>query len=422
MTENVFGFLNSSRIGEIVSNAKQYVCYAAPGIHIAVASAMVDVARRLGPEMLIVSVDFDERVMRMGYGDFESTKRLRDARVLVNHAPGLRSALIIVDGEGHTFTPTPLYLEAEPKDETVRNSMRLSAEQVGEALARLSPAAKAIAIAQARDVDERERISAIPIEVDSRRIDDQKVAKISEALEVAPPVEFDLARQVRVYESYLQYVDLKLDGAAIHRRRFTIPPGIQNLGNDTELEGRLRTTFDLLRQSDEFSSKALEDELNDIRKNFTRSLGGDQGRVLLKRKKELFESRLDDLRSRLKRFRDQLEQSVGSILNTSREQIADHYVANAMKSPSDGLLAQCIGAVPTADEARRWLLEQLDRTFPTVETLLNEIELKVQYKDVTYETLNAPDFLDQVKRAFPAVDWDRAHEEFTAAAEARAAR
>ena len=52
---------------------------------------MVKAAERLGPEMLTVCVDFDERVMRMGYGVIDAVKRLREAGVTVNHAPGLRS-------------------------------------------------------------------------------------------------------------------------------------------------------------------------------------------------------------------------------------------------------------------------------------------------------------------------------------------
>jgi hypothetical protein len=39
------------------------------------------------------------------------------------------------------------------------------------------------------------------------------------------------------------------------------------------------------------------------------------------------------------------------------------------------------------------------------------------YKDVTFETLNKPDFLSLIQKAFPAVNWDKAYEEFRAAGE-----
>ncbi len=50
-----------------------------------------------------------------------------------------------------------------------------------------------------------------------------------------PPVEFDIARQVRVFNAYLQYVEMKLSGAAIQRRRFAIPQSIQKLGGSKDL-------------------------------------------------------------------------------------------------------------------------------------------------------------------------------------------
>ena len=84
-------------------------------------------------------------------------------------------------------------------------------------------------------------------------------------------------RQVRVFEPYLQYVELRLTGAAIQRRRVVIPKAIQNLGADEGLQSRLKTTFDLIERTGALSSKKIEGELNEIRKN--PSLGKDHGHV-----------------------------------------------------------------------------------------------------------------------------------------------
>jgi len=108
-----FCHLSSVEIAEMIQTAKASVCYVGPGIQIEPAKAMVDLAGRIGPELLTLSLDFDEHIMRMGYGDIAAVKMLGDTGIVINHSPGLRSALIIVDGEGYTFTPTPLYLEAE---------------------------------------------------------------------------------------------------------------------------------------------------------------------------------------------------------------------------------------------------------------------------------------------------------------------
>ena len=101
--------------------------------------------------------------------------------------------------------------------------MRLSRDQVTEALARLSPAAKVIAMALAKTPEQRERIREQAVEVRSTEVADDQFSEVSQKLKDAPPVLFDVARQVRVFESYLQYVELRLPGVAIQRRRIAIP-------------------------------------------------------------------------------------------------------------------------------------------------------------------------------------------------------
>jgi len=398
--DTFFCHLSSSRIVEIINEARGPVCYAGPGIQGEPALAMAEAAKRFGPELVTVWIDFDERVMRMGYGDVEAVRILREADIMVRHAPALRSAMLIADGEGYTFTPTPLYLEAEP-DEQVRNALRLSREQVSEALARLSPAAKAIAVAQATSPEEKARISELPVEQGSDPVDNTQFEQVNQSLKEAPPVKFDLARQVRVFEPYLQYMELRLSGAAIQRHRLAIPPNIQNLGGSEDLEGRLRTTFDLIEKGGELSSKPLEDALNEIRKNFTPSLGKNHGRVVLKAAKLHLVKRLEELRKRLATHQEKVQVDLQKNLDDSREQIVEYYLPRVLTTPPDPLLGQLLRGKPSKEDARRWLESELDRVFPEAESLIQKMKLEEWYKDVTFETLNRDDFLESVKKAFP---------------------
>jgi len=137
-------------------------------------------------------------------------------------------------------------------------------------------------MAQAQTPAEKQAIASLPLDMTSNPLTDEKYAEVGIELDEVPPVRFDLARRVRVFEPYLQYVELSLTGAAIQRQRLAIPPNIQKLGGTEDLERRLRTTFDLIEKGSKFSSKPLEDALNEIRKNFTPSLGKDHGRLVLK--------------------------------------------------------------------------------------------------------------------------------------------
>ena len=418
--EALFCSLTPLRIAELVRAAQQAACYAGPGIQLDLAQAMVEVAGRLTKEMLTVSLDFDDRVMRMGYGNVDAVKLLLDAGITVQSSPGLRTALVVVDNEGYIFTPTALYLEAEPTDGAASNAVRMSGEQVAQALARLSPAAKTIAIAQAKTPEAKQHIEALTVDVVSAPITPEKLAEVTASLETAPPVRFDLARQVRVFEPYLQYVELSLTGAAIQRHRMAIPEKIQNLGGSEELENRLRTTFELIEKGSKLSSKPLEDALNEIRKNFTPSLGKDHGRVVLKAAKPHLVARLKEFRFKLEAHQKSVAEDLQKHLDTSREQIVAYYLPRVMEAKPDALLGQSLNGEVSEAAANRWLHGELDRVFPSAESLIHEMKLEERYKDVTFETLNREDFLDSVKDAFPDVDWAKAYSEFKAAGQSEA--
>lgn len=419
-TATLFRVITTSSISLLIGTAQQRVCYAGPGIHLVAARAIVDVARSLGPEMVTVCLDFDEQVMRMGYGDIEAVRIIRDAGICVTNAPGMRTALVIVDDEGFIFTPTALYLEPEPSEIAAPNGMHLSAEQVTEALARLSPVAKAIAIAQARTPAERAHLEALPVEVGADELTSERFDGASENLKAVPPVQFDLARQVRVFEPYLQYVEVGLTGVAIQRNRLPIPANITSLGSRKELKGRLKTTFELIERDSKLSSKHLEDELNGIRKDMTRSLGKSHGRVMLKNAKPLLAERLTTLRAKLELHQKAIEAGLQKHLDNSRKQIVDYYLPLVVKNPPDALRAQLFGAKDLKEGAKAWLNHELDRVMPRAENLVQEMRLEESYKDVTYETLKAPDFLKAVKEAYPLVNWDAPYAEFLAAGEADA--
>jgi hypothetical protein len=415
MSEPLFQSLDSAAIANDIRKAQHSVCYAAPGIQSDPANAMAELARRLAPEFITVCLDFDERVMRMGFGELAAVKTLRDAGIVVNSTPGLRTGLVIVDDQGYIFTPTALYLEAEGRPADAPNAMRLSKDQVTEALARLSPAAKAIAIAFAKTEEERKHIREQAVEVPSTKVIDEEFAAVGKRLEEAPPVQFDIARQVRVFNAYLQYVELKLSGAAIQRHRIAIPRSIQKLGGSKDLEGRLRTTFDLIEKGGKLSSKALEDTLNEIRKNFTPSLGKDHGRVVLKAAKPRLEERLSKFRDELKAHQEKVEKELQGQLDESRKQIVDYFAPRVVASPPDAMHGQFLKFEEA--EARVWLDGELDRVLPKADALIQKMQLDVRYKDVTFETLNREDFLDAIKQAFQRIDWDKAYKEFRAAGE-----
>jgi hypothetical protein len=162
-------------------------------------------------------------------------------------------------------------------------------------------------------------------------------------------------------------------------------------------------------------TKALEDALNEIRKNFTPSLGKDHGRVVRKAAKPYLEKRLAEFRTELKAHQEKVERELQAQLDESRKQIVDYFVPRVVASPPDAMRGQCLELGES--EATAWLDSELNRVFPKADALIQKMKLDVRYKDVTFETLNREDFLDAIKEAFPQIDWEKAYNEFRAAGE-----
>lgn len=412
-----FKQINSNTLQSLIAQTQKYLCYAAPSIHRPVAEAIVKLSQAIGKDRILIFLDVDENVLRMGYGDIEAIKLLQDAGLYLQHLSGLRNGLIVCDQVGYSYTPTALYLEKEATHHEALNAIRLMPAQIQEVMARLSPATQAIAIALADTPEQQAKIENFKTETQPQAVALAKICQIDQELKAVPPAKFDIARQVRVFQPHFQYVELSLTGAAIQRHKFSIPKSIQNLGADRDLAGRLNTTFDLIDKEASVSSKALDQELRDIRDKLTRSLGKKHGRIVRKAALPRLEQRLNELREKIKQHRSLIHADLEATLEKSKQQILAYYLPLVIENPPDELFG--IFGAPTPVQIASWLEDELSKSFPKAQDLINEIQLDVHYKDVTFDTLNRDDFLSSIKAAYPEQSWDQTYHDFLAAGEAQ---
>jgi len=418
-TNPLFAALSSHRIAVLIRSATSRVVYAAPGIQDEPAAALVELPPGLFSPELTISLDFDERTLRMGYGSLAAVGTLRAAGIELTHCPGFRSGILIVDKRGWVFTPIAHYLEDEPQSDETPNAIELSPAQVEAFAIRFSPMSREKAIKAAPTQEIATCIAELPLELGVMPVEKAHFDEVKKAIAIAPPVKFDVVRQVRVFEPYLQYVEMHLTGAAIQNHRVQIPADIQKLGASADLKGRLKTTFDLLEKSSKLSSKDLEANLNEIRNNLTPSLGKNHGRVVLKCAKSHLEKLVKDFRVLLAEHQASVKDQLQGKLDASRAQVVAYYLPLVKANPPDAVIGGSIIQPPPDEVFEKWLNRHLEGAFPKAEALVQEMTLDVRYKDVTFETLNQPDFLASVKKAFPDENWDKVYNEFRAAGETK---
>lgn len=410
----LFTGMKSRRMAAEINSVQNRVVYATPGLQPCVADALIAVRTRLGPQAVTVVLDCNEDTCRLGYGYAEAIRKLTDAEVDVRQSPGLRVGLLICDDRGWLFSPVALYVEDEtPSDETP-NATRLVPEQVDACISAIGPAG----VPNGADVEDLNTGVSDP-EIGVQPLTDGELEQVEKNLEIAPPLKFDVMRQVRVFQPYIQYVELSLKGCSINRHVVSIPNKIFNRDVSEELERRLHTKFDLIDKKSDLSGRTLRKELDGLRKKYLRPLGQPWGSVILRGKRNAFDAELETIRQEVAEHQKIVQQKLQEEIDKSMKQIVNAFWREVADDPPGDLFGQIMAEQPSEAEVRSWLRSKLEPCFPRAEQVVSQMRLECVFRDVTFETLNQKGFAQALKKAYPLVPWDKPFSDFQAAKQKR---
>jgi hypothetical protein len=402
-------------MADAIRRATCRVVLAAPSLHKRVAEALKETFGCIGRDRITVVTDCDERVFRLGYGEIDALKLLRESGVPLCNSPGLRVGILICDDEGWCFAPTALYVQEEPHSDETPNAIRLSSEEVTRLVVRMVPGEKEAVLNSECRPELKAEIATADVEVGVEPLNPKLVEATAANLEIAPPVKFDIARQVRVFEPYIQYVEINLRGCSIERHKVAIPKSLLAMGANKQVAERLRTTFDLIERTSALSAKPIEDELRKVREMYAKPLGEPWGRVILRVQRPAFDRCVQELRKKIAEHQTAVQLNLQTHINHSLAQVTEYYLPIVKERPPEDLTSQITTVKPSKMQAKAWIEQELKGVFPSAASLVKNMVLDVQYRDVTFETLNNPDFAAALKKAYPMVDWDKPFNEFQAA-------
>lgn len=380
------------------SNARQRLIIIAPGMSVHLARVVVDRWRILGPNHVMVTLDVDAEVCRLGYGDIEAVAILANAAsdlgtTLSTHA-GVRIGVVIADDETLIYAPTPLSVEAGP---SMNHAVPLRPNAI-----RIGPPPPALA----NDVGlGLEGVRGQIIGLDAA--DKARIRFVQDSLEANPPKAFDLSRILRAYTANLEFVELRLRGCQVKRRSVKITPELMGIA-DAHTRRLLKSTFSLV---DAEESQVWGEELVKI-KEFIASrylvhLPG-FGLVLRVRDRPAFELAVRALRRMLNRARAR---------KCARLQASIDRRIQALEAVLLPALTRC---PPT-----HWKHDLRDTKLPTLlhkkltaltgtaKAYLGEAKVDLRYKGVTLETLTDPMFVAVARKAMP--DLNALHDELDVA-------
>jgi hypothetical protein len=384
-----------AQVIEFVRSARERLIFVAPAVSEIVANAISQRATLIGTSATVI-LDTDPEVYRLGYGEPDSLKLLEEAadgsHLILRRQPGLRLCIVIADDRTLIFAPTPQLIEAGPNTAGGANAIYLGSLPPG--------------LERDLETDQgRPRIGA-------EALTSEDSDRVRRDLQDNPPQKFDIARRMRVFNSYYEFADLELTGVQIDRKQVRIPEHLMGVA-DERTRARLRSHFQLVPEDSKLSGAHLRKDRDLIADTFLHSVPK-FGNLVRRIDKPKLEAAVAGLRQRVSEFKKKLEEQLDTSIERSRAELLKALLpAVSRKPPKQWRFSD--GQKPDKETCRRFVERDLGRAFGTANQLLSGMEVTLRFKGLTYETLNDQEFLKAVEKAQPPLDVKRLHEEYDAA-------
>ena len=398
-----FTNITSRDLAEFIrARVEERVVIALPSIHEVLAEAVVDVAERLKGRVAVV-IDPSEDVYRLGFGKLEALEYLQSKGVPLLRREGLRLGCVLMDDVALFLAPVAHLVEAESE----WTAPRINAVPVhpSQAEAYLRAIAEHAALDHALVGPAKTSASEPKAEL----VHPEELQIVKQSLKDAPPANFPLARQTRVFNAHLQYVDIELRGCSLGRRKYAIPKTILPMEGDSKVKDRLEASLTLIPESAESALDPVRDKVEALRKDVAKDLGKPYGRVLLKSSKEGFEKEVESIRADLKKVQAAIDASLQAQLQARMEEVVGFCLPHAQKHIPEAL--RKLDPNPSKEDVERFVRRTVKDTFPTAKALIGDMTLSTHYKDMTFETLNQDDFIQKLEEAYPHRDWKKTYQE-----------
>lgn len=403
---STFQEVNDAVLIDLIGRAQERIVFVAPGVHEPVAQALGCRLADIDKLQVTVVIDPDEDVCRIGYGDARGLELLsqyaqRQSFALMSQ-PGLRVGVLLVDDATLVWSPTPRSVESAPAG----NAGSPAASAPNGLLLGTNPGAQLAHAVSAAGTETLPLDAEIGLEV----ITSAKVQKTLEGLARNPPIPVDLARITRVFSTKLQFAEFTVKGAKFSKRELKVSNDYMNADIQGELKGlvdsRLRAFGDFRdeevdvpafssgkeiydancqRLTEKVSEASLQRQRNDLERRFLYPVAG-FGRLIAKDDKPEFELLVGAFKTQLEAY----SKAIRARFEAQASKIVDEAV---------GLIGERAARTGIQMDVQR-LKQEIQKGLSRATD--EEPDVKLVFKDVTFEQTKNPEFRAKVDKALPA--------------------
>jgi len=380
----------------LVRCARRRLVVIAPGLSEHVAKAIIERWYELGPGAVQVVLDPDPEVCRLGFGEVAALKLLHEAAermgARIHQQQGLRIGVVVTDETTAVYSPTPLLIEAGGRPGEKSNGVRLETPI-------LDPSGGNVAA----DLDN--------LNLRPTPVSENDVQRTSDDLNANPPMKFDLAQKVRVFNARFEFVEFETRGLNVSRKTVQIPSDLTSLGKDPRTQRQFKSTFQLIEKSSSLSGEHITKRKQRIMANHLIVLEN-YGTVILREKKDAFLAEVQKLEAEISEFQKHLKQDLQKEIDANRDAVISALLPVVAQNPP-ARWQPFLGGKPAIEEVERLLRKELTKIFGSAADVCEDMSVTTVFKGLTYELLSDAEFIKVAHEAIPSLDF--LHDEYDAA-------
>jgi hypothetical protein len=277
--------------------------------------------------------------------------------------------MLAIDGVTIVFPPAPRLVEAP-----------------------MPPGLPAIVVLAAAEGVTSDPARSVPSEPAST----EQMQALQEDLDANPPLPFDLARRVRIFNAQFEFVEFELTGTAFSRKRVPVPSSLMGLSKDSNAKKLIQSTFRLIGDDTTLADDVVLRHKQDLMEDWLIVLPK-YGTVILRAHKPRFERRIAALRRFIGWYQKRIEKQLEQEMHKNQEIVCRMLFPLVKQNLPSEWRKHFIGQ-PADDEIRRLLQAELARAFGKPADHFKAMTCSVIFKGITYELLNDAEFIKIAKK------------------------
>lgn len=401
--------VDERQLGEWIDAATGTIRYLGPGLAEAVAEKLVAAERRTGQRNHVV-VELDDEMDRSGFGQTSAIRKLKEAGVRIQRPHGLRIAALACPGIAVVWSPIAervdsvdrvaingVWMEGSERDALRRWMSRAMGEQgtdtVNDDVLDLEThATRRVDEMPLQSADESHD-DAPPNEpnVNVTDLDTESLEEVEAYLAEHPPRDFRRERATEVYQGYVGFIEMHVQGAWLaEKTSLTIPEELTEVGLDQALRRTLseRMRIDLSERVD-LGAKDVNKRVDAFREIFTTQLGPPLGRIYKKSDWAVMQRKWSEIKRMADAANDKIQRHLRAEVSRTITAAANEW-ARAIKKADSG--AKDLDA----EKVQTLLLSQWKG-----KQRATRVRVQMFVKDLTWETLNDETVRQKIEDAYP---------------------